>query len=217
MFVRVTFAAALVALAGFAGTASATLTLPSSAARAEPMVDTPFQNRVTAAVYSGIPGPYSAFAAATGPVGFDDYASTVAGPFNLAQFKFVGGVTTVGGQLTVQFFDSAQTQVNSFNITLPQAGNFIWTITLGAAPDGSDSTFGVNGAGFVQISAATATTGQWFFTTTAPTIGTNDVAVGGGAQLSPPRNNAFELVNVPAPGSLALVGLGGLVALRRRR
>jgi hypothetical protein len=168
-------------------------------------------------VYEGIPGPYSAFAAATGPAGIDDYASIESGPFRLAQFKFVGGVTSVGGPMTVEFLNSSSTVVNGFTAALPSAGDFIWNITLGAAPDGSDSTFVVPRDGFIRLTVGANTTGRWFLTTTPPTIGSNNFTVGTGSGLSPQRNNTFALVAVPSPGAGALLGLGGLFALRRRR
>jgi hypothetical protein len=207
----------LAVLALSAGMASATIMLPSSAATATPIDVGQYQGRAGTNVYTGQAGPYSAFAVATGVASFDDYVSTQAAPFNLAQFVFVGGVAQAGGGMTVAFFDTAANPVSNFHITLPQAGDFIWTITLGTPPDGLDSTFVAPQAGFVQITVDAANTGRWFFTSTAPTVGTNDVTVGSGSQLTPQRNNAFSLVEVPAPGSLALLGLGGLVARRRRR
>ncbi len=174
-----------------------------------------------ATVYSSLTGGYASFPAATGPLGFDDYSTTNASDnvMTLAQFKFVGGVSTVGGTLTMQFFDpnNGNSLFNAFNVSLPQAGNFIWTITLGALPDGSDSTFVVPTNGIVQIVAAPTTTGQFFFTGAGlpAAVGSNNPAFGSGAALN--RNQAFELVAVPAPGALAIVGLGGLVAARRRR
>lgn len=57
-----------------------------------------------------------------------------------------------------------------------------------------------------------------------PAVGTsaNDIAVGNatgftGFAAFPSSNNLWYRVAVPAPGSLALLGLGGLVAVRRRR
>lgn len=167
-------------------------------------------------VYSGVPGPYSAFGRAAGNAGFDDYTSTAGSNFNMAKFVFVGGVANAGESMRFEFYDAAAVLVNSATLALPSGGDFIWTITFGTLPDGSDSTFGVANAGFVQI-VTTVGTGRWFFTSTAPTVGANNVAVGTGAGLNPQRNNAFEIVMAPTPGSLALLGLGGLAAARRRR
>jgi len=162
-------------------------------------------------VYSGIPGTYSAFAAATGPIGFDGYTSTVGGPtFLLESLRFVGGVSTVGGVITFEFFDSASNFVSSTSASFLTAGNFIWTLTLG-------TPITVPSAGILQLRAAATTTGRWFFTDTAPSVGVNAVAFGSGSGLAPQRNNAFELTAVPAPAGLALAGLAGLFAGRRRR
>jgi len=162
-------------------------------------------------VYSGIPGPYSAFANATGAIGFDNYTTTLPGStFLLESLSFVGNVTTVGGTLTFEFFDSASNFVTSFSGSLPAISPSIWTLTLTTPAT-------VPTAGILQIRAAATTTGRWFLTTSAPSIGTNAVGVGIGSGLNPQRNNAFELTAVPAPAGLALAGLAGLFAGRRRR
>jgi hypothetical protein len=172
-------------------------------------------------VFSTLTGGYASFAAATGIVGFDDYQTTnlADGTTLLAQFKFVGGVTTVGGHVDFQFYDpTGSTVLNTVGVNFPQVGNFIWTITLGALPDGSDSTFLIptNGVFAAQVDAAT--TGQFFLTAAgnpAPLAGTTSPTYGAGSGLG--RNQAFELIAVPAPGAAALLGLGGLLTVRRRR
>jgi hypothetical protein len=169
--------------------------------------------RADTVVYSHIPGPYSAFAAAN-YLGFDDYTTTVSGPTaSLNSMRFVGGVTTANTTLSFNFYDiTGATLVNSFTSTFGTAGNFIWTISnLGG--------FNVNSVGILEIvGTQTSTTGRWFLSAAATTVGSDDrfgitdVAGGntGGLQHS------FEL-SIPAPGSLALIGLGGIVAGRRRR
>jgi hypothetical protein len=188
-------------------------------ATAAPLDSVPggYQSRAVAA-YSSIPGPYSAFAAATGAAGFDDYGTTIAAPtFTLASLRFVGGVTSVNGQIRFNFYDSTATLFSSFTSTFGTAGDFIWTVNLGTLPDNSDSTFQVPNNGFMELVVDAGTTGRWFFTTTAPTVGTNNIATGTAGTLNPQRYSAYELNAVPAPASLALLGLGGLVATRRRR
>ncbi len=164
----------------------------------------------TTVLYSSIPGPYSAFAVGSFASN-DDYTTTTggAGQFECDQLRFVGGVAQVGGVLDFFFLDSTGTNViSSFGVALPSAGDFIWTITGVASM--ADHT------GRLQIQTRGATTGRWFMTTTAPGAGSNSLATGHGSTLSPQRIAAFE-VNTPTPGSLALLGLGGLAAARRRR
>jgi hypothetical protein len=204
-------------LCAYAGSANAMLILDSSAAHASPIADNPYAGRAGPTVFSSVPGPYSAFGVATGVASFDDYVSTQGAAFNLAQFQFVGGVAQAGGGITVAFFDTASNPVNSFHTTLPSAGDFIWTITLGAQADGGDSTFSINPAGFVQITIDAANTGRWFFTSTLPATGSDDVTIGTGSTLNPQRNNAYGLIMVPAPAGTALLGLGLFAASRRRR
>lgn len=180
-----------------------------------------YQSRAVTQIYNGqAPGAagYSAFAAASGNIGFDDYTSIAGGATTtLASLVFVGGVTSAGQTVDFQFFNPDSTlAADSGPLALPQGGNFIWTITFGALPDGSDSTFQIPTAGILQINVGTGGTGRWFLTSAAPSIGSNDPTFGG-ASATPVPFNAFSLNAVPAPASIALMGLGGLVVARRRR
>jgi hypothetical protein len=169
-------------------------------------------------VYSSIPGPYAAFASGTFATR-DDYQTTIPGGFatrfTMDQFKFVGGVSAVGGILDFFILEHNTNNVMaSFGVQLGQAGDFIWTITL----NGGAGIGNIPAAGDVQIQTRGTTTGRWFMTTTAPLPGSNDNTFGHGSVLTPNKGyGAFEMQKLPAPGSLALLGLGGLVATRRRR
>jgi len=159
-------------------------------------------------------GNFSAFAAATGPIGFDDYDSIGAnGTIDVSTFRFVGGVQQVGGTMFFDFFDTNSNFVDSFGIALSQAGNFIWTITINTYPGGVV----VPEAGILQATVGAGFTGQWFLSDAQPTVGTQSNTFGGasGGALS----HKFEINGdyVPAPASAALLGLGGLAAARRRR
>jgi len=154
---------------------------------------------------------YQAFPAAAGPAGFDDYVSTTASQITLDELRFVGGVTTVGGTMNFEFFNAAgDTLVDAFSVSFTQVGNFIYTITV-------NEVFVIDGAGVLQVTVDAATTGQWFLSAADPTIGSQDTAFGSDATGL--LSHRFELTGspVPAPGALAMLGLGGLVAGRRRR
>jgi hypothetical protein len=159
--------------------------------------------------YSAIDGPYNAFSPATGDIGFDDYSSIAEDDIILTSFRFVGGVAEDDGTMSFQFFNADEELVDSFGVTLP-AGNFIWTITL-------NSEVIIPANGIIQASVGEGFTGQWFLGATLPTIGTNDNTFGGanGGELS----HRFELngVLVPTPGAVALLGMAGFAATRRRR
>jgi MYXO-CTERM domain-containing protein len=197
---------AVLSVLALAGAASANITVS-----AEPLDAPGFESRV-GEVYSNILGPFSGFPARAGSLGFDDYSSTMANPVeSMTIMKFVGGVTVANTLLNVNFYNTSAVLVNSFSITLPQGGNFIWTITMGGG--GLD----IPKDGIVELVAPQGSTGRWFLTPTAPSIGSTSQTFGGatnsaGAHL----NHAFEIVT-PAPGAAALLGLGGLVATRRRR
>jgi len=166
------------------------------------------QDRGATSLYSNMDAGsgYVAFPAAAGALGFDDYVSTSASAFDLTSFRFVGGNVNAGTTMNVEFYNAAgDTLVNAFSVALPSAGAFIWDITLGGG-------FIVDGSGVVQLVSDDLSGGQWYLGDAGPTVGSEDVLFGG----SDPYSHNFEL-NTPAPGSVALLGLGGLVATRRRR
>jgi len=166
-------------------------------------------------LYSSIdaPGGYFAFPPATGAIGFDDYTSTIAGSIAMNEFRFVGGVDLGGSSVSFEFYNAAgDTLVDAFSVTLADAGNFIYTIDLLGAG------LVVDGSGVIQMVVNDAgANGQFFLTGDGTTVGSNDNTYGGanGGALA----HSFEISGseVPAPGAMALLGLGGLVAGRRRR
>lgn len=212
----------IVAAAGCAASAYA-IDIPQSQVSSRPIESgTGYVDREnTIPVFSAIPGPYGAFAAAPGNLGFDDYDSIVeADTFLLGTFSFVGGITTAG-TVRVEFLDSNAAVVNQFTVNLP-AGTNIWNIDMAANP--KDSTFLVPSAGVVRlttlqgVTGAPAPLGQWYLATAEPTIGTQTDTFGttaGGSSAA--YSHRFELQQVPTPGALALAGMGGVLMARRRR
>jgi len=164
--------------------------------------------------YNAVPGPYASFGPGTGLRGFNYYETSNpgGGTMFLGEMDFVGGTNTVGGSVTFNFYDWAGVVgeigdlVNSFSVTLPSAGAFIWTITLGEG-------FVIPTLGFVEMVNGTGGLSQWFLTNTAPTVGTSF------GSASPTNiSQAFALIEgVPAPGAIALLGMAGLLGSRRRR
>lgn len=146
--------------------------------------------------------------------GVADYTSISAGDIALDQFVFVGGVDQAGGVMFFDFFTSAGDLIDGFGVQLAEAGNFIWTIDL-------TDTIDIASSGLVRMSiddedlagGGSTAAGRWFLGNNGATIGDAGLAEG-----DPDFNFAFELnSNVPAPGSLAVLGLGALGASRRRR
>lgn len=174
-------------------------------------------------MFAAMDGPYAAFATAGGVIGLDDYVSVLPpgdgdGWSPLEAFGFVGGVTTAGMSLQVQFYDTTQTFISSFNITLPTGGsNSIWTITP-TLP--ATDFFDVPNNGFVQIVAAAGSTGRFWLSTTAPSVGTESNLIGGTAGPGgvPPATHSHRFrLDVPEPSTLSLLAIGGVALLRRRR
>ncbi|MFG0326479.1 MAG: PEP-CTERM sorting domain-containing protein [Phycisphaerales bacterium JB037] len=140
----------------------------------------------------------------------DDYVSTISSPSTLSVFRFVGGVESVNEVVFFQFRDTGGVPVSSFGVRLPSASfTSIWTITL-TDPNAT----AVPAAGFVDMIADDGTNNPdglptlfaWRFKDVAPAVGstTGDV-------------HRMTMEVVPAPASMALLGLGGLAAARRRR
>ena len=165
--------------------------------------------------FDSMAGPYAALPAGTGLRGFNYYQASGAGSsMYLGAFGFVGGTNTAGGSVTFNFYSYTGTGTeygalaNTFTVTLPQAGDFLWTIDL-------DPGFEIPTLGYVEMVNGTGGSSRWFLTSTVPTVGTSL-----GAPF--PANYAaqsFQLVEgvVPAPGALALLGMAGLARSRRRR
>jgi hypothetical protein len=181
-------------------------------------LDSPAIGAVAADYYSNLdPGPngYVAFAPASGPIGFDDYSSTAGADIDMAEFGFVGGVTDAGGIAFFEFYDASSNFVDSFGVALTNPGNFIYTITIGSFPGGVI----VPENGIVQMVADGASNpsggGQFFLGDAGATIGSSDITVGGATGFD--HNFRINGEPIPAPASVALLGLGGFAAARRRR
>jgi hypothetical protein len=175
-------------------------------------------------VYNGIEFNSNYFAPATslGYAGFDDYQTSTApgGSYgggvdfmtshDIVVFNDTGASSTTLVFFT--FFTASGTPFDSYGVLLPADGTGHWyTINItGGMYVPSD--------GIVQmyVNDFNATYGQvpmsWYASSGAPTIGTNNSAFGSDAP-----DNKMHTITIPAPASLAMLGLGGALAVRRRR
>lgn len=142
----------------------------------------------------------------------EDYTSTAVDPVNqLMTHVFVGGVATANHVLFFNFYNAGGNFTGGYGVRLPQAGNFVWTITINPFGPGGDVP--ITPSGFAQMvpdsgvnnPGGVASTVTWRFTASAPTVGSTTGTV------------YRQSLNVPAPGAMALIGMGGLLASRRRR
>lgn len=175
-------------------------------------------------------------------VGFNDYQfASNAGAFGapatnavaaLDYIRFVGGSVAAGGKMDFVFLQNDTSTATSFTITFANPGNFIYTLNVGIIPGGVYVP--VEGLYYTQRNATSPSQVRQFYggssaATAAPTVGAQSVGgfsgpsadfvftnagYNGGAPT--PISERFEL-QVPAPGAAALMGLAGLVGLRRRR
>lgn len=151
----------------------------------------------------------------------DDYHGVLHGETEipLESFTFVGGAVSPnnggqGGQTVyVDFYDRDMNPRGGFAWDLGQYGDFVYTIDL--TPD---TVLWLDNQGYVRMAAATGTTLDWWYTTSA-LIGENQ----GGLPADGTWQGTiytFTLVEdplIPAPGSAALILAGGYFAAMRRR
>jgi len=173
-------------------------------------------------LYAGTAG-YWAYPAASGPIGFDDYDFTPGvSSVGISKLKFVGGVTAVSQVLWFDFFTAGGSYIDSLGGMFPHAGNWIWTLNISSPP-----FTGLAHTGIMQVFANTTTyygvaNGQWYFTSAdALIVGSNNVTFGPpflGSTTTPVWTvQDFALVcHIPEPATLALLGSGLLVLVRRR-
>jgi len=209
-----TFVSAL-ALVAVAGVAQGVTIFDVNTARitATPIDGVFYAPRDTGIIYDSSTTPSSGGTTVTaGQTIVEDYVSVGVDPTNqLLTHVFAGGVATANHVLFFNFYNAGGNFTGGYGVRLPQAGNFVWTITIN--PFGPGGEVIVPSSGFAQMvpdsgannAGGVASTVTWRFTASAPTVGTTAGTV------------YRQAINVPAPGAMALIGMGGLLASRRRR
>jgi len=203
-------------------TASALLLLsaalaPGTAARAQ-------------VVYSSLAGTFTNTAAVTDFAYVDDYTTSLFRPtdpfvttFRLGTLSFVGGPTFTGAStaanstIRFSFLDQFGGPVSTFTQTFATSGSFLRTLDV----SGLNITAATKG--FFQVTTGPTTAASFEFTNAAPTIGTNDPAIGNFRNTAQPGVKAFSfsVAAAPEPGTVALVAMGlmgtaGMVIRRKK-
>lgn len=207
----------VLALLALAGASQATVIYDSSNAliTARPAESALYDGRDVGVIYESTATASSGGTTVTGniannPAITEDYVSVAIDPLNgLTSHRFVGGVATANHVLYFAFYNPQGMFLSSYGVRLPQAGNFVWTIT----PTPGSALADITPSGFAQMIPDTGannpdllpSTVTFRFTAGAPTVGSTAGTV------------YRQTLTVPTPGALALLGLGGLVVGRRRR
>ena len=175
-------------------------------------------------IYNGIEftSVYTAATAATGFGGWDDYQTSTApggsyggGLDMMTAHEWVGGMTgnpSGTGLMFFTFFTALGTPFDSYGVALPADGAHYWGITITGGmyiPSDGIAQAWFNDGSFTAYGSQP---GFWMYSEGAPSIGTNSDIVG---QFAPNYN--MHTIVIPAPASLAMLGLGGALAVRRRR
>ncbi len=163
----------------------------------------------------------------------DDYVTTAGtGSVSMTSFIFAGGVSAANGALGFEFYNPDGSDAGTgFAVQLPQAGTFIWTITLNSpvtipasgycimqpvvagifqGVPGSTGNFGV--ADVVDVGGNNAAI-------TASVTDADVLSTGAFVTSQSDQILAFEIQGpaVPEPTSMGLLAAVAPVALRRRR
>ena len=161
-------------------------------------------------------GNLYAVSAGSGQVSFDDYTTTGAGPTDvMTKHRFAGGVAAAGQVIFFTFFTATSFAfATSYGVQLPAGGAYLWTITMGTPriipSNGIVAMWADDG------SVVTPSVGTWYLSDLAPTIGSTGASFPGFTASGAPLNH-IQQIETPAPAGLALLGLGGALAARRRR
>jgi hypothetical protein len=158
----------------------------------------------------------------------DDFAGNRVGEtdLHLTSFTFIGGAVgpAAGGRgghrIFFDFFNSSGILIDGFAWNAPTYQIGGWSIPVQPAQNVM-----VDNAGFVQVSGGTGTpsdplptTLRWYYTGDTQ-IGDNEGGLPADSTF-PHTIYAFQVTggpNIPAPGSLALLGLGAIIAALRKR
>lgn len=171
-------------------------------------------------VYDSLSGNLNTPAATTNLPVVDDYTSTLASgdffaTFRVHSFSFVGGPifsgasTAQNSTLRFTFLNQFGGFVSSTSVQFDTSGSFLRTV------DALSLNLFAAEKGFFQVTSSATTAATMAFTDAAPSVGSNSPTVGN--PVNGVRAFSITAAAAPEPAPLALLALGALGLLTRRR
>ena len=142
-------------------------------------------------LFDAMTSPLGAASSGSGPLGYDDYNTTLGAGTSLSVEKVTIYVTwdTIGGLVEFVFYDADLNPVGSRDVYPSAVGTYTYSLNI-------STPITVPDIGFMLVYANAPTTGRWWVGTDAPAVGSEDRSAGTAA---PNYSYRFALTGTEAP------------------